>query len=74
MYKNKSWLTGLPAPATAVIKAVARQFEMGGTEGLENQQIWRTPEVTKAGGIAGLKTGGNPAELLKETKARMFAA
>lgn len=73
-YKNEGWLTLLPAPATAVIKAVARQFEMGGTEGLENKEIFRTPEVTKAGGLAGLKAAGNPAELLKETKARMFAA
>jgi hypothetical protein len=30
--------------------------------------------VHKAGGLAGLKAAGNPAELLKETKARMFAA
>lgn len=73
-YKNDEWLTLLPAQATAVIKAVARQFEMGGTEGLENKEIFRTPEVTKAGGLAGLKAAGNPAELLKETKARMFAA
>lgn len=74
VYKNRSWLTGLPIQSAAVIKAVARQFEMGGTEGLENQQIFRTPDVAKAGGLAGLKIGGNPAELLMETKARMFAA
>ncbi len=73
-YKNTRWLTDLPPQATAVIRAVARQFEMGGTEGLENKEIFRTPEVTKAGGLVGLKVAGNPAELLKETKARMFAA
>jgi type I restriction enzyme R subunit len=73
-YKNEEWLALLPVPASAVIKAVARQFEMGGTEGLENKEIFRTSEVTKAGGLAGLKAAGNPAELLKETKARMFAA
>lgn len=73
-YKNYDWLTTLPTQAAAVIKAVARQFEMGGTEGLENKEIFRTPEVSKAGGLAGLKAAGSPAELLKETKARMFAA
>ena len=73
-YKNQEWLTLLPAQATAVLKAVAKQFELGGTEGLENKEIFRTPEVSKAGGLAGLKAAGNPAELLKETKARMFAA
>lgn len=73
-YKNDTWLDGLPPEAAAVIKAVARQFEMGGTDGLENPQIFRTPEVTKAGGLTGLKSAGSPADLLKETKARMFAA
>lgn len=73
-YKNEEWLKRLPAQATAVLRAVASQFEKGGTEGLENNEIWRTPEVAKAGGLAALKAAGKPAELLRETKARMFAA
>lgn len=73
-YKNDSWLAELPAQAAAVIKAVARQFELGGTEGLENKEIFRTPDVAKAGGLSGLKAAGSPADLLKETKTRMFAA
>ena len=74
IYKNEVWLTDLPATATAVVKAVAKQFEKGGTDGLESREIFQTPDVRNAGGLAGLKTAGNPAELLKETKARMFAA
>jgi len=74
IYKNEGWLTDLPAAATAVVKAVAKQFEKGGTDGLESREIFQTPDVRNAGGLAGLKAAGNPTELLKETKARMFAA
>jgi len=41
---------------------------------LENQQIFRTPEVRAAGGLAVLQLAGNPHPLLVETKTRMFAA
>ena len=49
-------------------------FERGGTESLENPQVFQTPEVKAAGGLAALQAAGQPAELLRETKARMFAA
>jgi len=73
-YKHEDWLRRLPAKAGATIKAIARQFERGGTEGLENPQIFQTPEVKLAGGLAALQTAGNPRDLLIETKTRMFAA
>lgn len=73
-YKHEDWLNALSADAGATIKAIARQFERGGTEGLENPQIFQTPEVKTAGGLDALKQAGNPAELLHETKERMFAA
>jgi type I restriction enzyme R subunit len=73
-YKHEDWLDALPAGAAATIKAIARQFERGGTESLENPQVFQTPEVKAAGGLAALQAAGQPAELLRETKARMFAA
>ncbi len=73
-YKHEDWLDGLPARAAATIKAIASQFERGGTEGLESSQIFQTPEVKAAGGLAALQAAGQPAELLRETKQRMFAA
>jgi type I restriction enzyme R subunit len=73
-YKHEDWLDALPAGAAATIKAIARQFERGGTEGLENPHIFQTPEVKAAGGLAALQAAGPAAELLRETKARMFAA
>ncbi|HMQ17479.1 MAG TPA: type I restriction-modification enzyme R subunit C-terminal domain-containing protein, partial [Phycisphaerae bacterium] len=73
-YKHAAWLGGLPAPAKATIEAIADQFAVGGTEGLENPHIWQTPEVIAAGGLNALRAAGEPRVLLLETKQRMFAA
>jgi len=73
-YKHEDWIKGLPGKAAATIRAIAIQFERGGTEGLENPQIFQTPEVRAAGGLEALYLAGNPRELLVETKTRMFAA
>jgi len=73
-YKHEDWINTLPATSAATIRAIARQFERGGTEGLENPQIFQTPDVKKAGGLVALQLAGNPRDLLIETKTRMFAA
>ena len=73
-YKHEDWLKGLPEQTADAIRAIVGQFEMGGTEGLENQMIFKTPEVLAAGGLKALMAGGKPAELLNETKVRMFSA
>ncbi|NOX56629.1 MAG: DEAD/DEAH box helicase family protein, partial [Planctomycetes bacterium] len=73
-YKHEDWLNALPAGARATIRAIAGQFERGGTEELENPQIFQTPEVRAAGGLDALRQAGKPSELLHETKLRMFAA
>jgi type I restriction enzyme, R subunit len=73
-YKHEDWINSLSRPAAATIRAIASQFERGGTEGLENPQIFQTPEVRAAGGLAGLQSAGKPFDLLRETKIRMFAA
>jgi type I restriction enzyme R subunit len=73
-YKHEDWLNKLPGKASSTIRAIAEQFDRGGTDGLENPQIFQTPEVKLAGGLAALQMAGNPRDLLIETKARMFAA
>ena len=73
-YKHDRWLAGLPTPTAATLKAMAKQFARAGTDSLENPQIFQTPEVVRAGGFTALKTLGKPAEILRETKERMFAA
>ncbi len=73
-YKHEDWINALPIQAAATIRAIASQFDRGGTEGLENPQIFQTPEVKAAGGLAALQAAGKPSDLLRETKTRMFAA
>jgi hypothetical protein len=73
-YKHEDWIDALPAKTAATVRAIAGQFERGGTEGLENPQIFHTPEVKSAGGLAALQIAGNPRQLLIQTKTRMFAA
>ncbi|MCC7487555.1 MAG: nucleotidyltransferase domain-containing protein [Burkholderiales bacterium] len=36
--------------------------------------MFEVPEVAKAGGISALRQAGNPADVVRETKDRMFAA
>jgi type I restriction enzyme R subunit len=74
IYKHEDWLQGLPPQTAAAIRAIVAQFERGGTEGLENKKLFQTPEIKAAGGLKALRVGGEPKELLQETKERMFAA
>jgi len=73
-YKHSRWLDSVSPAAAATIKALAAQFARTGTEGLGNPEIFHTPDVIRAGGLAALKTLGNPADVLRETKERMFTA
>lgn len=73
-YKHSAWLGKLPPQASGTIQAIADQFAIGGTEGLENPHIWQVPEVIAAGGLAALAAAGEPKAILRETKQRMFAA
>lgn len=73
-YKHEDWIYSLPGKTAATVRAIASQFERGGTDGLENPQIFQTPEIKLAGGLAALQMGGNPRDLLIETKTRMFSA
>ncbi len=73
-YKHAPWLSGLPAPAAATLKALAGQFARAGTESLENPQVFQMADVVRAGGLPALRTLGEPSEILHETKERLFAA
>lgn len=73
-YKNARWLGAMPENTARTITAIAHQFALGGTDGIENREIFRIPDVAHAGGMVALKSYGEPAAVLKETKKRMFAA
>jgi type I restriction enzyme R subunit len=69
---EEAWLAGLPEPAAATVRALAGQFGPGGTEGLENKRLLETPAVKAAGGVQALRLAGKPAEVMQETKRRLF--
>ena len=73
-YKHEGWLAGLPPQAAATLRALTAQFARAGTDGLESPEVFRLPEVVRAGGLAALKILGRPAAILRETKAGLFAA
>jgi len=73
-YKHAGWLSGLPAKTAATLHALALQFAQEGTSALESPQVFRVPDVVRAGGLAALQALGEPSEVLLDTKARMFAA
>jgi len=73
-YKHEAWLTQMPAEAAAAVRAIAAQFARAGTDGLENPEVFQTPEVIRAGGLRALGLAGRPADVLRDTKERMFAA
>lgn len=72
-YKHADWLKGLPPKTGNTLLALARQFAKGGTEELENPYILSAPEVRKAGGLEALKVLGEPKDIIRETKRRLFA-
>jgi type I restriction enzyme R subunit len=71
--QNAGWLAYLPPRTGATLAAIAQQFTKAGTEGLESNEIFQTPMVAKAGGLAALREAGNPVELVIEAKARLFS-
>ena len=68
------WLIRLPQPAAKVVRAIVRQFENAGTDALEAKELWETPEIKQLHGLAALREGGEPAELMRKTKETLFVA
>ena len=73
-YKHAGWLADLPPATSATLCALAAQFALGGTDELEEPGVLQLPAVVAAGGLAALNALGSPAEILRETKSRLFAA
>ena len=74
LYKHADWLGSLPDTASIALRALTMQFARAGTDGLENPRVFQTPEVVQAGGLVALRTLGKPADVLRQTKERIFAA
>lgn len=72
-YKHEAWLGTMPRQSAETLRAMAMQFGRAGTDGLENPHIFDTPEVQRSGGLMALRSLGKPADVLRETKTRIFA-
>jgi type I restriction enzyme R subunit len=68
------WLLHLPPLSVKVLRAIVRQFERAGTDGLETNELWQTPDIRRLNGLKALREGGDPAELLRKLKETLFAA
>lgn len=73
-YKHGDWFKNLPERTRLTLLALAKQFEKGGTDELENPHVLDAPAVKKTGGLDALKVLGEPREIITETKRRLFAA
>jgi type I restriction enzyme R subunit len=73
-YKHADWLKTLPPATSETLQRLAAQFARGGTDALENPHVFEMSDVRAAGGLPALRVIGNPAQVLRETKERIFAA
>ena len=73
-YKHGDWLKSLPPAAAETLLRLAAQFGHGGTDALENPHVFEMSDVRAAGGLSALRVIGNPADILRQTKERLFAA
>ncbi len=71
---SPEWIIHLPPPATKVLRAIVRQFERAGTDSLETNELWQTPDIRSLNGLKALREGGDPAELMRKLKETIFAA
>ena len=73
-HKNHDWLNAMPPQAARAVRAIASQFAKGGAENLERTELFDTPEVRDAGGLAALRQYAEPSQAVAETKRRLFLA
>ena len=71
---NQPWFESMDAKAATVLRGLGHQFEVGGTEALETPSLWEVPEIKVAGGLDALWNLGAPVAVMKDAKARLFAA
>jgi type I restriction enzyme R subunit len=69
---NKGWFDKMDQKAAIVLKGLGPQFAQGGTEALETPALWQVPEIWAAGGLKALRALGDPADVVRDAKERLF--
>jgi len=72
--QNQPWFDAVAPSTASVLKGLGYQFEIGGTDALETKTLWEVPEIKLAGGLAALKMIGEPVDVMRDAKGRLFAA
>ncbi|MFN5515735.1 MAG: type I restriction endonuclease subunit R, partial [Cyanobacteriota bacterium] len=67
-----NWFGNMPPQTALTIEAIAKQFIIAGTDGLEDAHLFQVPEVVRAGGLPALRLIGKPVDVLQEIKIRLF--
>ena len=68
------WLVQLPQPTTDVVRRIVKQFEAGGTEALETNELFRQVAPPGTNAIALLKQAGDPQDVMRKIKEGLFVA
>jgi type I restriction enzyme R subunit len=68
------WLVQLPQPTADVVRRIVKQFEAGGTEALETNELFRQVAPAGANAIALLKQAGDPQDVMRKIKQGLFVA
>lgn len=71
---NQPWFARMDTTAATVLRSLGHQFELGGTEALETPALWDVPEISRMGGLEALKSVGQPVNVMRDAKQRLFAA
>jgi type I restriction enzyme R subunit len=69
---NGGWFADMDAKAAIVLKGLGAQFAQGGTDALETSALWAVPEIAQAGGLNALRPLGEPGQVMREAKVRLF--
>ncbi|MBI5618160.1 MAG: DEAD/DEAH box helicase family protein [Gammaproteobacteria bacterium] len=69
---NRAWFEAMKPDAAIVLKSFGHQFAEAGTEALETPALWDVPEIRMAGGLDALRALGQPVEVVREAKGRLF--
>ncbi|MET4631217.1 type I restriction enzyme R subunit [Bradyrhizobium sp. I1.8.5] len=69
---NLPWFAAMPENAAVVLKGLGHQFAQGGTDALETPALWEVPEINLAGGLDALRVLGQPTQVMREAKGRLF--
>ncbi len=72
---NDGWLVAMPEQSANTLRALGEEFEKGGTEGLNNGELFNVQRIKSASGGSPFKALGligNPKDVVKDFKARIF--